>query len=88
MRAGHYAAQVERYLERFGSDQVHVLLFEDLRDDADAVVEQALRFVGVDPALFVSPAEKTHNATAFPKLGGLDKTQASPDRPGRVEALA
>ncbi len=43
-----YAEQLERYLRRFGRDQVHVVLFEDLCKDPRRVYTDVLDFLGVD----------------------------------------
>lgn len=42
-----YAAQVERYFEAFGRDRVKVLVLDDMRDDAEGVLDDVLRFLGV-----------------------------------------
>jgi Sulfotransferase family len=44
-----YAEQVERYLDRFGSDQVHVLLFDDLIEQPEATCTALARFLGLSP---------------------------------------
>lgn len=44
-----YSEQVERYLDAFGRDRVHVVLYDDLRDDPWGTYEQLLRFLGVSP---------------------------------------
>ena len=45
---GFYADQLKRYYDLFGSDQIRVYLYEDLRDDPEGVVKDAFRFIGVD----------------------------------------
>ncbi|HTZ08800.1 MAG TPA: sulfotransferase [Acidimicrobiales bacterium] len=45
-----YAEQLERYLERFGTEQVCVVLYDDLRADAAATYAGVLGFLGVDGA--------------------------------------
>ncbi len=42
-----YAEQVERYLERFGADRVHVLLFDDLIADPEGTGAAVVRFLGL-----------------------------------------
>ena len=44
-----YAEQVERYLDAFGSANVHVILHEDLRADPRATYRSTLEFLDVDP---------------------------------------
>jgi hypothetical protein len=51
----HFAEQLERYFDVFGHDQVHVMLFDDLRTDGQAVVRGCLEFLGVDAALAAAP---------------------------------
>lgn len=46
---GHYAEQLERYLERFPPERLHVVLFDDYRERREEVVRAAWRFLGVDP---------------------------------------
>lgn len=46
---GAFAEQVERYLEAFGGDRVHVVLHDDLKRDAAGVHAGLLRFLGVSP---------------------------------------
>lgn len=42
-----YAEQLERYFRRFGRDNVHVVVFDDIKADAGAVYRGILRFLGV-----------------------------------------
>lgn len=44
-----YAEQIERYIERFGPDRIHVVVFDDLRDDPERVHGEVLAFLGVSP---------------------------------------
>ncbi len=44
-----FAAQVERYLTRFGRENVHLIVFDDLVRDTAAVYRNTLSFLGVDP---------------------------------------
>jgi hypothetical protein len=48
---GRYADQIERYLDAFAREQLHVLLHEDLSDDHDATVGALLSFLGADPSV-------------------------------------
>jgi hypothetical protein len=44
-----FAEQLQRYLDRFGSDRVHVIVYDDLRRDAAATYRGVLEFLAVDP---------------------------------------
>jgi hypothetical protein len=57
----HFAEQLERYIEVFGRDRVHVMLHDDLRRDGAAVVRGALEFLGVDPSLAAAPPNANEN---------------------------
>jgi hypothetical protein len=45
---GQYAVQVKRYVESFGTERVHVLLFDDLRRSAHEALGSICRFLGLD----------------------------------------
>lgn len=47
---GYYAAQLEHWGERFDRARIKIVFFEDLRLDPEAVLEDLLGFVGVDPS--------------------------------------
>lgn len=44
----HYAEQLERYLEVFGRERVHVVVYEDLARDSTAEYRRLLGFLGID----------------------------------------
>jgi Sulfotransferase family len=47
-RMVRFADQIERYLDVFGRDRVHVIVHDDLVADTPAVYGATLRFLGVD----------------------------------------
>lgn len=44
-----FAEQLERYLDAFGAERVHVIVYDDFRDDTAATYRKVLEFLGVDP---------------------------------------
>jgi hypothetical protein len=44
----HYYAQVRRYLEVFGGDNVHIIIFDDFKRDVAGVYKGMLRFLDVE----------------------------------------
>ena len=42
-----YAEQIERYFERFGRQNVHIILYDDFRADLPGTYRELLRFLGV-----------------------------------------
>jgi hypothetical protein len=46
---GKYPQYVQRYLETFGADSVHIIDFHSLARDAASVVRDTCRFLGVSP---------------------------------------
>lgn len=47
--AVRYAEQIERYLEVFGRERVHVIVYEDFRDDTLLAFRETCEFLAVDP---------------------------------------
>jgi hypothetical protein len=71
-----YAEQVERYLERFGSDQVHVLLFDDLIADPDGTGAAVSRFLGLSEQPDLAFPHANPNKRA--RSAGLRRVLADP----------
>jgi hypothetical protein len=67
---GFYYAQVKRYFDTFGRDQVGVWLYEDLRNDAFGTLGEVFRFLDVDER-FVPDASLEHNPSGVPRAGKL-----------------
>jgi hypothetical protein len=44
-----YYEQVKRYYDLFDASQIKVILFEDFKDNNEAVYQEILKFLGVDP---------------------------------------
>jgi len=67
---GRYRQHVERYRLAFGRDRVHVVLFDDLRQDPAATYAQVCRFIGVDDT-FPAPSNREYNPTGAPLVAPL-----------------
>lgn len=48
-RVATYAPQLARYLDRFGRERVHVIVYDDFKADVAAAYRDTLTFLGVDP---------------------------------------
>ena len=48
MEIARYAGQLRRFLEKFGSDRVHVILFDEFKENPAAVYRNVLDFLAVD----------------------------------------
>jgi hypothetical protein len=44
-----YTEQVQRYVDTFGWENVHIIIFDDIIDDVAKVYRETLRFLDVDP---------------------------------------
>ena len=68
-----YAAQLERFLDRFPREQILVLENEDLRHRRDETLRRVFAFVGADPAYtdrgFGAERHKTRRKTRLTALG-------------------
>ena len=45
-----FPSQVQRYFDLFGRENVHTIIYDDLKADTAAVYQSTLRFLGVSPA--------------------------------------
>ncbi|MDQ3564371.1 MAG: sulfotransferase domain-containing protein [Pseudomonadota bacterium] len=48
MEIGKYTDQVKRYFDRFGRETVHIIIYDDLKQDAASVYRETLRFLNID----------------------------------------
>jgi len=71
----NFARQIERYIDLFGRPQVHIILFQDLKDDAGASVRRVFDFLDVpnDIELDLTPENETAKQTTR-RFGGLYRT--------------
>ncbi len=70
----HFGEQIARWLDAFGRDQVHVILFEEMVRDPAAHFRGLLEFLDVDPA-YQPPSFAAHNQ-AHGSRGGLLRSLA------------
>jgi hypothetical protein len=72
MQVSRYHAQLERYYAAFPRTHIHVSLFDDLRHDALAMVQEVYRFIGVDPA-FAPDFDTPHAIGGLPARRWLER---------------
>ncbi len=65
-RAGLYGEQIRRYLENFPADAMHIVLFEDLKENAQETLAGICRFIGVDDQTDIKRT-KAYNVTGVPR---------------------
>ena len=58
---GRYCEQLQRVCARFPREQLHVAVFEDLRDGPTEVLRRAAEFLGVDPGQLPGNVSKALN---------------------------
>ena len=63
---GLYFKQVKRYLEIFGSENVHIILYQDFKNDIEVVMKKVYHFLEVD-SKFEQKVEKKYNTFSIPK---------------------
>jgi hypothetical protein len=76
MQIGSYHEQLRRYFDAFPREQIHVFLFDDLKDDALKVVQDVYRFVGVD-SQFRPDFDAPHNVGGMPESRLLERVFTS-----------
>jgi hypothetical protein len=84
--AARYTEQLERYLRTFGPDRVHVIVYDDFRDDTLGAYQATCRFLGVDPG-FV-PVMEVVNASKRVRSGALRGLVRTPPEPLRKAVRA
>jgi Sulfotransferase family len=65
MRIGRYREQLARYFAAFPREQLHLFLFDALKESPRTVMQELYRFVGVDPA-FQPDFDTPHNVGGMP----------------------
>jgi hypothetical protein len=73
-----FAEQLERYHDAFGSDRVHVVVYDDFRDDTAGAYAGVLEFLGVDASF--RPDFAVVNANKRPRLEILQRAIYRPPR--------
>lgn len=73
---GMYCDKVKRYIETFGRDNVHVLMFEDFSRNAAGAVKEVFQFLGVPTNVEINTASR-YNLTGTPKGAWYRRATAS-----------
>lgn len=76
-----FADQVERYLNAFDRDRVHIILYDDLKEDTESVYDDVLQFLEVDDSF--TPDLAVHgkgNQKQTTQSGAIDSLLNSPPR--------
>jgi hypothetical protein len=74
-----FAEQVRRYLDAFGNERVHVIVFDDFRDDTPAAYRAVLEFLGVDPTF--TPDFEVRNPNKQVRFKALQRLVYQPPGP-------
>ena len=67
---GFYGAQLSRYFETFGKDQIRVYTYDDFGARPLNVIQDIFAFIGVDPGFVPDMSEKI-NVSTMPRSGQL-----------------
>jgi len=83
---GMYTEQINHYVEVFGKDNVHIILFDDFKQSNKASYEKLLRFLNLP---FVYPQEfKIHNPSTAARFTTITHFATTPPRwLGKVGSL-
>jgi hypothetical protein len=76
---GLIASNIERFFRRFPKEQIHIVLFEDLKERPAETTRAVFAFLDVDPT-FTPQSFKVHNPTWFPLSIRLQHLFASRSR--------
>jgi hypothetical protein len=73
---GEYSPHIERYREVFGPDNVHVIVYDDLRADTPGVVRGIFEKLGVDPGAEID--YRVFNANKVPRSSWAQRLLREP----------
>lgn len=68
---GRYVSQLQRYLALFPREQLLILLFDDLRADAEALMRGVCRFLGIDERHDMQVHKRYNVSEGVPRNGPL-----------------
>jgi len=72
VREGLYHQHISRFLDHFERDQVHVFLFDDLKEDSGAFLRDMYSRLDVDPSFTPEMADQKYHVTkSRPRFQGL-----------------
>ena len=74
LEQGLYAEQLARYLKYFERSQVHVLIYEESKEDPERFIRSIYTFLGVDPSFTPSMLRRKVNTSRTPKGVGVDRS--------------
>ena len=81
---GKYASQLERYLEFFEADQIHITLYEEIKSNPESVLKRLFQFLNVDASYKPSSIEKKVNVShsyRIPQINNFIKSTSRFIRP-------
>lgn len=83
-----YPAQVRRYLDTFGSDQVHAIVYDDFKSDTAREYRRTLEFLDVDPGFqpsfeIINPSRRARMRSLSTWYARRDLVPAWPWKLGR-----
>lgn len=79
------ARGLERFIEEFGRDRVHVTVYDEFAADTDAVLRGVLRFLGIDEGVSMRADVQVPHRVA--RWEALNRRMASPGLIGRAKGV-
>lgn len=76
MRIGRYHEMLSRFYDRIPGEQIHVYLFDEMKEDTLTVVQGIYRFLGVDSS-YVPDLDTPHNVGGMPERLGVERLLTS-----------
>lgn len=73
---GLYHKQLSHYLKYFSKEQIHIILFDDIKNSPDTVLMNLYTYLGVDAAFKPAGTKKRANSAKVSRFGGLNRIMA------------
>ncbi|MFY0606784.1 MAG: sulfotransferase [Cyclobacteriaceae bacterium] len=72
VQEGFYHSHLNHYFNLFSEEQIHIVLYEDFRNNPQNVIEGIYKFIGVDPC-FMPSMDTEYNVSGFVANANVDK---------------
>ncbi len=70
---GRYKMHMKHYLEHFTSDQIHIIVFDDLKSNPEMLLKGVYQFLEIDATFTPTSLHKRINAARIPRFGIFDR---------------
>ncbi|MFN3939915.1 MAG: sulfotransferase family protein [Chitinophagales bacterium] len=71
LEVGMYYGQVKKYMENFSADKMHIMWYDDYKNNPSEAMRSVFTFLGVDPEFKLDMTQR-YNEAGMPRFGKLN----------------